>query len=547
MGTELSIPEEFKGLDVGMLAQDMLRTWISGDTAITLNPVDNDREGWDYFLEFPFVTPQAGKPWDTASPRIQCFVQVKGTDGDLRSRNVKLDNWQKFVSAPQPAFFLIFEFDGNSLQQAFLVHVHEKWMEKVLQRLRQTRTSESPPLHKQHVTLSWSDEDRIGLLSGEGLMVAILSHVGPDFDEYVQAKQKLRRELGLDAPYILQVTSKPYDSLAEMYREQVDFAIGQRKLPVGQMILRQDVRFGIAAETTDLGPGELAVKPEGHPVKVIFRNRTGTKRVTFPGTVYRPQDFFGEQPIPEEYLKYRIEYALGEIHLLPHTPSLSQTTLSVETISTPASIVELLNRWRIVPLIDDTASDPVEVLVEVGGKIVRLGKIEAAHLPAPVRLIAESVENAWFLVRQLDLPVDMIVTLERIVEQSEHLAILRGLLDANNPPIESLSGALVEIEGDLSSEFAMVVAREVWLGDYHILVTIGMGGPLRMTTDKGDYEILTPRRAHVEHFLLNNEVNAVRDALLSVNASLERKGYSVIVDQSLLDEQLDNQEDGITG
>lgn len=308
------IPPEYQGRDVGKLAEQTLRQWLNACTSITYNQPENDKEGWDFLLEFPFTKPKRGLPWDTATSRKQCFVQVKGTDVGRNRGGVKLDNWQKLVFTPLPAFFLIFEFDGVELQKAYLIHVHNKWMERVLKRLRQSREGETAPLHKQIIVLKWSEGDRLEHADIDSLILKKIDFVGDDFDSYVNAKQAKRMELGLDAPFLVNVQSVQYSSEEEMYKELVDFAIGiSEKMPTSNIIIQKDVRFGEPAETEEKGEGVLSISPKGTPIELTFRNKSGSKKVTFAATAYSPDFFFPDAGLPQEYRKYRIEYPLGEI------------------------------------------------------------------------------------------------------------------------------------------------------------------------------------------------------------------------------------------
>jgi hypothetical protein len=523
-----TIPEEYLGRNIGQLGEDILRTWISDETSATLNPVERDEGGWDFFLEFPFRKPDAGRPWDTAGPRIQCLIQVKATDSGRRRRNVKLDNWQKLIFTTLPAFFLVFEFDGGSTpKKAFLVHVGREWMEKVLRRLRQSRPEESPPLNEQHVTLTWSHSEELGSLRGKGLVSRILRYIGDDYDAYVLEKQNTRRGLGLDAPFIVHVKSRPFVSESEMYREMVDFALGIKEWLPFSSIIDEDVRFGIPAKTTDLEEGLLKIAPEGMPITLIFQNAARSRMVEFPAKGYSADYLFPDGRLPHEFKKYRIEYELGEIIWSPQEGSSIESTFRIEAPPGPVAIRELASTWSFVTLLLNTTRDGLQLAIaQTGGPPLKIADISPPQIPKEYQFIAEVVANAWFVVRELDLSPNLEVRLEELIDQHQHLANIRALLDIRKPLPVAAGGKLTEISETVAKEHAFPLSWVVTFGNLRVFIVVGIAGSFRVLEDM-EFEITNLKRVHIDHFLLEARQD-IRAPLFSVYDRLREKGYEVI-------------------
>lgn len=531
---QVIIPEEYLGRDVGQLAEDVLRTWISEKTELTINFAHKDKEGWDCILEFPSLTPEEGQPWDTAPPRTQCWVQVKGTDSHAKKRNVKLSNWHKLIDTQLPAFFLICEYDPEGLRGAYLVHVHGTWMERVLRRLRETRQGQSPPLREQYVTLTWSEEHRLNPANGIGLIGAILKHIGDDVDAYVQNKQRMRRELGLDAPFLIHVTGRPYANHDEMYRELVDAVIGLRELPVSNLTLEKNVRFGSPAETLVEGEGAITISPEGTEVTLTLRNTAGSKRAVFPGTFYSADYFFRGHELPGEYKKYRLQFPLGQIIFVTQGKTSSQTMLSVEMalrFEPPTGTIpldELANSYRVVTLLQNASGDGLHMeVVRQGAPPVQVSSTETPSLPKELGAVARMVENAWYLTRHLDLPLETGVTVKEIVAQQEALTVARTMLDVNQPVIHAVKGPFTGTSDALDREHAIVIGRVIGLGPYRICIAAGLAGAISLSEDGTEFELIRPTRAHTEHFFLQNGSD-LREPLTVMYERLRKKGYEVL-------------------
>lgn len=224
--------------DLGSMAQAKLEEWAA-QVLITANPSTKDKEGWDYILQLPYSSYNLEIPLDLRPSRIECWIQVKGIGAKRNRESISLSNWQKFVDSPLPAFFLIIDYGKEDIpQNAFLVHVDERWMVKVLKRLREVPKNKKRQLNKLTLDLTWSEEDSLDTLDGKGLEACIRKHIGDDFSSYIGQKQKIRKEVGQDASFSIYVSSTPYSNPEALMTDWVDFAIGVREsLPVAKCII----------------------------------------------------------------------------------------------------------------------------------------------------------------------------------------------------------------------------------------------------------------------------------------------------------------------
>ena len=258
--------------DVGEMGEGTLAVWAS-HVGICANKSGSDKTGWDFLLELP---PALGAsetitlPLPKVQQPIQCFVQVKSTDVQPKKRQVKLSNWLRSVHSPVPVFFLVLEFDGeDDCQRAYLVHVGEEYIRRVLRRLCELGPEHRDELHKRTLQLDYSEDDSLSSPNGKGLLQAIESHIDSlDLDAYVEWKREVVRTAGYeDGRWQLDFVMAPPDE-ASAQELLVDLSLGlisHLDVPRGRV---WDTRFGIL----DSQPAETF---KGGRVEILDREADG--------------------------------------------------------------------------------------------------------------------------------------------------------------------------------------------------------------------------------------------------------------------------------
>ena len=178
-----------------------LASWASQGRRPQAHKSDPDETGWDFILELPSELDMPGHitlPLDMVSPAIQCLVQVKSTDSSLRESSEAGANWARLVKSPLPAFFLILDFRGKDCcQRAYLVHVGEVNIRQVLRRLRELSPGDRPKLHEKTLRVTYSENDELSSLDGNGLLQAIRRYAD-DLPSYTAWKQAVLRDVGYE-------------------------------------------------------------------------------------------------------------------------------------------------------------------------------------------------------------------------------------------------------------------------------------------------------------------------------------------------------------
>lgn len=149
---------------------------------------EDDSGGWDAIVEFPL---QAGVAMFNSlnEQPIQCFVQIKSTDGKNKGVQVKLSNMKRLCDTPFPCFFFFACYNGGfSITSAYLVHVDRDMMFQVMKRIRQNDIGKKSPLHKLTFKVNYSDKDLIELSNENALRQAIEKYIPLGIKRYCEDK-----------------------------------------------------------------------------------------------------------------------------------------------------------------------------------------------------------------------------------------------------------------------------------------------------------------------------------------------------------------------
>ncbi len=414
-----------------------------------------DETGWDFFVDVPCAKSVAhgDLPLDLQPSSFCALIQVKSTDRTDRRRGVKLSNWRRLtLNYPIPAFYLIFEFDGELVpQRAYLVHVGEKWTASVLKALRELDPAQPDVLHKEELTLTWSEEDRLASVDAPTIVAAIRKHVGTEPAAYGEQWRRWKRELGYgNHVYTLQMIAEAPEgeSVVEM---MVDFAIGLRKQLPARVESFQDIRFGIpkdrpiweqkdpVIELPDLQPtgqAHLCFKTDRHP---------GWNEIAV--DFYSPGSIFPF--IKPKWWKIRLESKLFDVVLSLREEN-ARARFSFDFASEPVELRELANACELLRMIDHGGDEAMEVRLRLqnGAALPIQWETNRASITQSSALseISDAARAAWTLARSFDLDPQLTVELDELLDQVSELKGCERLLQAS-PQMS------VRWEGELPKDF----------------------------------------------------------------------------------------------
>lgn len=282
--------------DLGDMGEDTFKLWCSS-AGMTANGSRLDKNGWDFYVEFPFPEDASvDLDLDEKAPPIECKVQVKATDSEKSSIQIKLSNLHKLIKYQGPAFLCVICFDGQiSAQRAYFVHIDKCVIERVLKRLRELSNAGDTEEHKKSLSLEYADHCLTGL-TGACVKNKILSIIGQSPVEYVKTKQQLVETLGYEnGRNIAHFTVSGKNSVADL----VDLSLGLKDEVKVSNFSAHKVRFGLKSPAPIFnGSGIIKIHPD--PVcdaTVSFRSDQFTPPISFAAKFYSSQfnSFVGAQ------------------------------------------------------------------------------------------------------------------------------------------------------------------------------------------------------------------------------------------------------------
>lgn len=187
-------------LNLGKLGEDKLSTWCTEACLTSNRSLEEDRMGWDHFIEFPYI--RSHLPRDKQEKPIECKIQVKSTLRTDKSVNIKLSSLKRLVDYTSPAFILFYEFNDKQhpkLESSYLVHVDEYLIGRVLKKIRENDISESPKeLYDIKLKITYGQKHKLSKNNGTELRELIVSYLPDGMPKYQQNKHMITENVGYE-------------------------------------------------------------------------------------------------------------------------------------------------------------------------------------------------------------------------------------------------------------------------------------------------------------------------------------------------------------
>ena len=304
--------------DLGLMGESTFNLWCA-DAGLIPNGSQIDKTGWDFFVEFPYDTDAS--PDEIHKAAFECKVQVKATDKNNRKLSITLSNLRRLITAQMPAFFVFIEFDGRELaQNAFIVHVDNDLISKVLKRLLQLEQSDKDNnFNKRTMTIYYDEVNRMDSLNGCCLKEILMGYMGDDMSEYVGNKKSHLESTGYENGFAqVSFTTVGEDNLKKL----IDVSIGVEEMVDISHLKATQIRFGIASkplfdESEKAQLGMPGLKPSADGI-VRFKEDKLEVGISFPSRLYvSPLNIM----VPEEFKKMRIEGEFFDMQINPYIGS----------------------------------------------------------------------------------------------------------------------------------------------------------------------------------------------------------------------------------
>lgn len=331
---------------VGNLGQEDFNKLCSASGLICNNSYNNDSAGWDSIVEFP-LNNGINLLNSLEDQPIQCFVQIKATDGEKKSVQVKLSNMKRFCDSPLPCFFFFASYNGELNPVAtYLVHINETIMFDVLKRIRENDVGKKRPLHKLTYTLSYTDEDVISFSDVTSLKKAIEKQVPLGIKQYSKNKISLLENLGYeDTHYSLKfkvATKEDYHSLVKAslgYKHKINIK------DIKGWDTRFNVKLALEQFTSDEAIIEISSVDAFTTGQVIFKD--DKEDVSFECKYYASPIAFNA---PKEFASFRINNHLFDMQVGVKN---HETKMSFASYDEKFDIYDLIDMLLLMKILND--------------------------------------------------------------------------------------------------------------------------------------------------------------------------------------------------
>ena len=500
--------------DVGSMGEGIVKVWCD-QVGITANKVQQDERAWDYILEFSSetsVTSQNNVPLDLFQSSLRCMIQVKSTDEQKNGWSVKLDNWERFVKNPFPCFFLILEYDHkNEVQRAFLVHVWQEEIRKILKKLRELSVKQRVKLHKTTMSVKYRRQTQLSSLDGKGLAEAIRATVGITPEEYAQQKNEFVKSVGYEeGNAFFEMTVLPPDTENfDVCEYLIDFAIGLVPHIEFKQATMTDVRFGIRAPQAlhIFEGGKVEVRRQSlGPAQIVVRSQDGYQEVEIAAETYAPQGMdLGEN---NELLKYRL--AAPHLDFIISTRSTIKCDINWELpdANDTVRLSDLEAVSGFLKLIAETPQDG-ELVINLFFQEKPLGSGSIKIKTPASNDLREGATAAFYanrILAALGKSTDVNVQFAELLRQTGRLQLLGGVLLAEGrqlaieftvKPIDENESGNFSIDGE---KYCIPLVLAVYIGEHRVIcsmVAIGKlttvlveeGEPLRVRLATSDVRL----------------------------------------------------------
>ena len=296
---------------------------ICADAKLVCNKSYRDRTGWDFIVEFPFSDTEGQRSLDSRDAPPSSLVQVKTLLAHNNSFKMRLSAAERLAKEIKPAFIYVFKVDGSEFIDAFLIHLIDEPLAKILMSLRKEYAAgNASVITKKSITFSVPRYGKRFEPTGDALRDAIADACGPNLHEYATRKKNQRESLGFEKfPFKGTIRIRP-----ENLDDISDISLGLKDASVVEFQSFQ-TRFGITLPLHSLSSNNLVFRISPSPVDhctVTVRSDRSSEPYVFRGDLFIPVI-----PVPEDKIKWLLKSQIFSLEI-------SQESFSI----TPAEDIE---------------------------------------------------------------------------------------------------------------------------------------------------------------------------------------------------------------
>lgn len=183
--------------DVGVMGENSFRSMCTA-AGFICQKSERDETGWDFNLEYKEIDVESAS--DLHKSAFDVKVQVKSSNNDSLSCQVKLSNLWLMSRSALPSYFAFLHFDGGyQPKRVFIKLVCNDLIEATLKKVH-LKLSEDPnaKLNDVRVSIKFSEEDGVSFPFEENIKEKLMTCLGCEFEEYVLNKADFLSRVGYE-------------------------------------------------------------------------------------------------------------------------------------------------------------------------------------------------------------------------------------------------------------------------------------------------------------------------------------------------------------
>jgi len=509
--------------DLGLMGESTFSLWCA-DVGLIPNGSQIDKTGWDFFVEFPFDSGLS--PQEIHKSAFECKVQVKATDKNDRKLPITLSNLRRLITAQMPAFFVFIEFDGeDTAQRAFVVHVDNELISKVLKRLHEIEQSDKDNnYNKRKMTIHYDNNNLLEELNGKSLKDCLLHHIKTDLSEYIANKKSHLESTGYEDGFAqITFTTEGEDNLKSL----IDVSLGiEEKVEISKF-RSVDTRFGIMANnpSKNTDGGKLSM-PDLSPTskgKIRFKEDRLSSGLVFECKFYNsPFNIM----VPDELKKMRVEGEFFDLKFTPYTGEASYSFSFGEGIRLEVS--KFRDAIKLLNLLGTSGKNVIaELIVEDFPKLEFAVGCNGQEVEFSKEI--RSLDSAVKIIANFDFTDFIDISFDEVSKYGNRICQMEGVL-SSSPNLFKIEFGIDGDGYDPNKETACLFLVNAPIGSHIFGAVIVLTGSVEKIEDER-FRLITKDVAIEQRIVSENDEAIPNEDLVSVIEAIENRyeeNYSVV-------------------
>lgn len=438
-----------------------------------------DKRGWDFFVECPSENLQ--RPEQLHENSCEFKIQVKATDSQKRSIQVKLSNLRNLCVEHLPTFMIVFEFEGkNQPQRAFLIHYDEELIEIILKKIHDLQVDDpNVKLNKMKMSISYDASNQLNELTGECLHLTVTNIVGTDPTSYTIRKTQYLKKVGYDKGFAeIKFKISGIENLKKFRESTMGIP---HKIPV-ECVIGVKSRFGKSYNVPFMefveGYVELSNIESAFEGSFCVKKERYDKGLSFPCRYYSSAM---NDILPEKERCIRLENNFVELkyYFIEQRIDLNFVFSKKESVR----LSELNKAINLMSYFSDM-KEGLQLEMFKGKDRISKGRIDGESLSPISEEVQNLIEDAYQIAKFFDISNEVELSIEELWGDGENLTRLSRAIKCGPQETKITFDPYGIKDFDYSGNYAFVIPLMIKLSNYFVGFHMVFFGDFENAADK---------------------------------------------------------------